>query len=133
MTMNNLSNDLIFNISLFIERLSLPSFADVILNTEERCQHFYINYYGNNRSKADDLLDYREYLIEQNDFTLEDLEQSVYTIGIKEAFEKMFIQKFSVTEISLINKSVSDGVISLKDIFTDFKKNPNKNIMKNIL
>lgn len=117
----------------FIESLELPkSIAESLLKTVEDCQHFYSDFYNRNRHVTDDLLDYREYKIENSKITLDLFLKGCYT-NISQTFEDTFLQTFSLQDINNIQKAIADGRITLEYLYKDFKNNPNKNILKNVL
>lgn len=118
----------------FIESLTLPkSVASGALRTVEDCHEFYIGFYGRNKYAIDDLLDYREYKIEQSDITLEKFLKMCENGDMIKAFTVTFFQEFSIHDMTFINKAINEGKTSLEKLYKDFKSNPNKNIMKNAL
>lgn len=118
----------------FIKSLSLPhNVARGVLSTEEDCQCFKEKYYGKNRNVIDDLLDYREDKIGASDITVDAFMENCYTKGLKVAFQETFLQLFASSEIKLVETAMMNGKTSLVDLFTNFQKNPNKNIMRYVL
>ncbi len=118
----------------FIESLNLPeSIARVLLETEEDCKSFYADFFNRNRYIVDDLLDYREHKISKSKMTVDLFVKECYNIGMKQSFESTFYQSFTDRDISLVQEAILDNRTSLIQLFQDFKKNPNKNILKNVL
>jgi hypothetical protein len=118
----------------FIYLLNLPKeMALVLLKSTIDCQKFFAGYYGRNRYVIDDLLDYREFKIENSTITLEDFLYMCYNSNMQQAFEKTFLQSFTLEEMSLIEKAIISGRVSLESLFFGFERNPNKNIMKYVL
>jgi hypothetical protein len=118
----------------FIESLNLPrAIAEGVFESVEDCQKFYIDFYNRNRYVADDLLDYREYKIERANISLDLFLDKCYNEGMEKAFKSTFLQSFTLSNIKLVEKAIEDGKTSLEQLFTDFKKNPNKNVLKNVL
>lgn len=118
----------------FIESLNLPkAIAEGVFESVEDCQMFYIDFYNRNRYVADDLLDYREYKIEKASITLDLFLDKCYNEGIEKAFKSTFLQSFTLSNIQLVEKAIEDGRTSLEQLFSDFKKNPNKNVLKDVL
>lgn len=118
----------------FIKSLSLPhNVARGVLSTEEDCQCFKEKYYGKNRNVIDDLLDYREDKIEASDMTVDVFMENCYTKGLKVAFHETFLQLFMSSEITLVETAIMNGKTSLVQLFANFQKNPNKNIMRYVL
>jgi hypothetical protein len=121
-------------VSNFIQSHSLPQVvAEGVLRTEEDCKDFYIGFYGRNRYVVDDLLDYREHRIETSEIILDTFLEMCYTIGMRETFEQVFFQSFSKMEIAKVAEAIVKGKVTLESLFTDFQKNPNKNILKNVI
>lgn len=118
----------------FIESLELPkSIAEPLLKTVEDCQQFYSDFYNRNRHVADDLLDYREYKITKSEITLDIFLNQCYTLGMQQAFELTFLQSFSLKDIKIVNDAIADRKVTLASLYGNFKKNPNKNVLKNVL
>lgn len=118
----------------FIESLNLPEkIAKGVFETVEDCQTFYSDFYNRNRYVADDLLDYREYKIAKSNINLDKFLDKCYNVGMEQSFKSTFFQSFTINEIELIEKAITDKKTSLEQLFMDFKKNPNKNILKNVL
>ena len=118
----------------FIQLYSLPqAVAKDVLLTREDCDDFYIGFYGRNRHITDDLLDYREYKIEESKITLDIFLDMCYTKGMKSTFEKVFFQSFTSLEVSIISDAVAEGKVTLEKLFNEFQKNPNVNILKNVI
>lgn len=118
----------------FIESLNLPrAVAEGVFESVEDCQMFYIDFYNRNRYVADDLLDYREYKIEKANISLDLFLDKCYNEGIEQAFKSTFLQSFTLSSIKLVEKAIEDGKTSLEQLFKDFKKNPNENVLKNVL
>lgn len=118
----------------FIQSLGLPEvIAKGVLRSVEDCQNFYIGFYGRNRYVTDDLLDYRENKIASSNISLHVYLGMCEEIGLLNAFEETFLQSFTEDDIQLVTNAVVEGKITLEEIYLDFKKNPNKNILKNVL
>lgn len=120
----------------FIDSLELPKWiAESLFETVEEYQLFYIEYYGRNRYVIDDLLDYREYKIRNSQVTLELFLRECSFGGkrMSEIFKTTFFQTFSEEDMLLVERAVTDGHTTLETLFSDFKKNPNKNVLKNVL
>jgi hypothetical protein len=121
-------------VSNFILSMSLPeSIATGVLQTIEDCDYYYIEHHGKNRFPADDLLDFREYKIEKENISLNQFLDLCEQDGIANAFPRVFLQSFSLVDMAMVNDALNQGRTSLEELFADFKKNPNKNIMKNVL
>lgn len=128
-----MSTNTLNKIENFIEALSLPeSIAKGVLRTEEDCKAFYIDFYGRNRYVADDLLDYREKKIRDSDITLINFIKKCDT-NLVEAFESTFYQSFTDRDMKLVTDAIANGKTTLQALFLDFKKNPNRNVLKNVL
>ncbi|GIN25492.1 hypothetical protein NSQ93_22325 [Bacillus sp. FSL W8-0445] len=117
----------------FIQSLSLPSIAKGILKSEDDCDLFFKKFYKRNRSKLDDLLDFKEYKISNSQMTLDRFLDNCRTYGIHKIFEETFMQSFSPEDIEIINKALDGGRVTLEKIYINFVSNPHKNIMKNVL
>lgn len=121
-------------VSNFIEEHALPmGVAKGVLHTEQDCENFYIGFYGRNQYVVDDLLDYRENRIENSNIDIDTFLDMCYNKGMEEAFAKTFFQHFVAVEIEKVSDAITKGKITLEQLFVDFQKNPNKNIMKNII
>lgn len=117
----------------FITSLNLPmDVAEGVLRTLEDCQAFYIGFYGRNRYLADDLLDYREHIIYSECITFDDF-VGLCIRNLRTAFEVTFLQKFSDSEMLLIENALLRGKVTLEEIFNGFQKNINLNILRNII
>lgn len=81
----------------------------------------------------DDMLDYREHKLSIADVTVDKFIKLCDNKVNREIFELTFLQKFDSDSVSLIDKAISKGKTSLIDIFNNFQKNPNKNILKYVL
>lgn len=129
--MTTLASDKVDN---FIESLNLPkNVATVLLESEKDCHDFFEGYYNRNKYVMDDLLDYREAKIRNANKTLDEFRHECYTKGMRQAFQLTFYQSFSDSDIELIAEANLKGVITLEGLFNGFKKNPSKNIMRNVL
>lgn len=122
-----------FRILIGADALRQRELFDVLFKSVEDCNDFYIGYFGRNRHMIDDLLDYREYKLSIAKITLDKFITLCDNKVNREIFELTFLQKFYDEDISLIEKAISQGKISLHDIFNGFKNNPNKNILKYVL
>jgi hypothetical protein len=129
-----MSTNTISKVDNFISSTSLPeSIAKGVLRTVEDCQSFYIDYYGRNRHTIDDLLDYRDDKIANSQITLDNFIGMCYTGSMLETFESTFYQSFTTDDMKMIGDAIADGRTSLEQLFLGFKKNPDKNILKNVL
>lgn len=126
----NIIND---GVQRFIDKLSLPNLASVLLKTIGDCQLFYQEYFRKNTNVIDDLLDYREYKLSISDITLEKYLEMCQDLGVKLAFENTFLQPITLQESMLIEKAISNGKVTLEYIYNLFQININKNIMKYVL
>lgn len=118
----------------FVKSLELPQYiANVLFVSWADCVEFMGKYHKRNALAIDDLLDYREHKISLSVLTEELFVNNCKEKGIKTAFEESFYQSFSEEDVSLIEKSLGNGKISLQSLFSQFKDNPNRNIMKYVL
>ncbi|QOV08373.1 hypothetical protein Kirov_174 [Bacillus phage Kirov] len=117
----------------FIKSLDLPQESTVLFQTIGDCHSFYITNYGRNACVADDILDYRETKLEESDITLELFVDMCSTKGIKTAFQNTFLQVFDEEDVGVINWSLLSGRATLESIYSQFKMNPNKNILSYVL
>jgi hypothetical protein len=124
-------------VETFVDSLGLNpdqlEMARVLLKTEGCCKEFYIGFLNRNRYVTDDFLDYREEKLETLKFTLDEFLDMCYNINMLEAMENCFLQPISLLDLSLIDKAIEEGRTSLEVIYSEFQKNPNKNILKNVL
>lgn len=107
--------------------------AFVLLKSEEDCREFYIDFFGRNVYAIDDLLDYREHKLSISDMSLDKFMHMCNNIGIKRAFEETFLYFFSPHSIKLVELRANEGRVSLEDIYNSFVRNPNENVLKNVL
>lgn len=121
------------NIDDFINSLSLPRVARSILKTNKDCEIFAKSYWMNNQYVIDDLYDYREYKIESANVTYSEFLEKCIADGIRNTFQEVFIQDFTLEDIVLIQQSILDDKTSLESIYISFNKNININIMKYII
>lgn len=122
------------NTNEFIESLQLPKeLASVVLTTVEDCQSFYIGFYGRNSYTIDDLLDYRERKLSISDIELDTFISMCNNIGRLETFRQTFLQPISESDMSLIDKAIENGKVTLEGIYNSFQENVNKNILQNVL
>lgn len=105
----------------------------MLLATENDVDVFMSDFYQKNGLVIDDLLDFREYKIENNNSNIIDFTSNCRTKGIRETFEQTFYQFFSINDMEIINESINNGKITLELLFEKFKANPNRNIMKYVL
>jgi hypothetical protein len=118
----------------FIKSLALPErIAKGVLFTAECCNSFYEGFYGRNNYVIDDLLDYREEKLSKSKITLVKFLDMCYNEGNREAFRLTFYQYFTSSEIEVVDRAIESGKTSLQSVYTDFEKNPNKNVLKNVL
>lgn len=117
----------------FIKSLDLPQESTILFRTIGDCHSFYITNYGRNTCVADDILDYRESKLESSNITLEMFVSMCSTKGIKTAFQETFLQFFDGEDVALIYESLSSGKTTLESIYSQFKMNPNKNILSYVL
>jgi hypothetical protein len=118
----------------FIESLKLPvAIATVLFESDEDCHLFFSNYYMRNISVTEDLEDFRDYKIKKSKKTLDLFVKECYTINMRQAFESTFYRPFEDWKIDLVSEAILNGKTSLDKLFTDFQKNPDKNILKNVL
>src|SRR5690606_4218091 len=97
------------------------------------CDSFYIGYYGRNNYIIDDLLDYREYRVSIADMSFDKFIDMCDNKGIKEAFESTFLYHLSNESASFIEAIIKTGKTSLEEIYSLFVRNPNENVLKNVL
>lgn len=121
----------------FIESLCLSvecyNIAHVLLKTREQCREFYIGFLGRNKNKLDDLLDYREHRLSLSDNSVNKfLERSDNKVK-QDVFEDVFLQRFTLEEIMLIEEAISEKRTSLEAMYNCFELNVNENILKNVL
>jgi hypothetical protein len=107
--------------------------AGVLFETVDCCKAFYIGFLGRNRYVIDDLLDYREEKLKNSQFTIDTFIESCHNSNMRETFEKCFLQPFDLIEIAFIDNAIAEGKTSLEAIYSEFEKNPNKNIFQNVL
>ena len=118
----------------FITSLGLSQYiANVLFHTMEDCKLFFDKYYQKNRYEIDDLLDFREHKIETSTWTSLTFVKSCESDGMRPTFEKVFFQSFTDQDIVQVNKAISDNKITLETLFSQFKANPNTNILKYVL
>lgn len=118
----------------FIESLNLPrDMANVLFETVECCQLFFEDFYMRNKYVVDDLLDFREHKIKTSNKTLDLFLKECYTKGMREAFQSTFYQSFTYDCVERVDRAINDGKTSLEQLFADFKKYPNKNVLKNVI
>ena len=117
----------------FIKSLHLPqAVAEGCLHSKECCKSFYDNFYGRNRYAIDDLLDYREEKIKTSEITIDLFLQMCYTSNMLEVFTKTFYQSFTLADMEIIGQAIESGRTSLETIYSGFKQNPNKNILRDL-
>lgn len=107
--------------------------AKVLLKTVENCRDFYIGFFGRNRLLIDDLLDYREKRLSLEEMSLYKFLWLCDGEINRDVFEQVFLQPFDVDDIFLIEEAVIEGRTTLEEIYNSFQKNPNENILKNVL
>ena len=121
----------------FINSLGLggdnKGLAQVLIKDERDVKDFYIGYLGNNAYIIDDLLDYRESKISILNMSFNKFSNMCDDLGIKDAFEQTFSFYFNSQSIKLVKMMIELERTSLEDIYYQFVKNPNENILKNIL
>lgn len=122
------------SVEKFIQSLALPQkIAEGVFFCEDDCKTFYNDFYGKNHNVVDDLLDYREDRINKSNITVDIFLELCYNKDMLDVFTKTFYQSFTLADMVIINKAVAFGRTTLEEIFLDFQKNPNKNILKNVL
>lgn len=122
-----------FNVEDVKRKFNLPEqFTDIVLTSSD-CSVFLNNFYGDNHNIIDDILDFREYKIFTNRIEYSDFSEMCMQEGLLHSFRHTFLQHFSEESIELIEMRISDGSITLREVFDKFKKNPNINIMRYIL
>jgi hypothetical protein len=117
----------------FIESLDLPEIANGLLRTSNDCEEFYIGFYGTNRYVMDDLLDFKEFVVEKRKISVDEFVEMCYTSSMKDVFESVFLQEFTLVDIILVNEAIADGRTTLEDLYNGFLKKPTKKIMINVL
>lgn len=121
------------NVQKFIDKLGLPTLANILLKTFDECQTFYRDYYKKNANVIDDLLDYREYKLSISDMTFDKYLEMCRNLGVKVAFENTFLQPISMQEAALIEKAIFSGKVTLEHIYNSFRQNINVNVLKYVL
>ena len=116
----------------FIQLYDLPEMAYDVLKAEEDCIEFQNCFMGKNRNAFDDLLDYREHKIDRLNISLVEF-IAMCDNNIKDAFEKTFMQSFSNDDLDIVVGAVFEGKITLTTIYTNFRRNINRNIMRYVL
>lgn len=118
-----------------LESLKVPSDFYVLFEDDSDYHLFLKDFYLKNKYLLDDLLDFREYKINKSKITFDSFKEMCYNsmVGVRKAFEKTFLQSFTDSEIEIISEAIVSGRVSLKQLFSDFQKNPEKNILKNVL
>jgi hypothetical protein len=121
----------------FIDSLELKGelkgFAKVLLRTQDDCIEFYIKHFGNNHYIINDLLDYRKSKIDMSNLSFDKFAEMCNNIGMKEAFENVFLYHFSTQAIKLVEFMILTDKTSLEEIYSSFVRNPDENVMKNVL
>ena len=121
-------------VEVFIKSLGLSQYiTNVLFHTMEDCKLFFDKFYQNNRYEIDDLLDFREYKVESSTWTSPIFVKSCKSDGMRQTFEKAFFQSFTDQDIVRVEKAMLNEKITLESLFSQFKANPNTNIMKYIL
>jgi hypothetical protein len=125
-------------VASFIDSLELNDeckrLAEVLFDSEECCKEYYIGFRNRNRYAIDDLLDYREEKLKSCQKGIDELREMCYnTIMMQEALQNTFLQTITLGETRMVEKAIADGRTSLEVIYSEFQKNPNKNILKNVL
>lgn len=121
-------------VSDFIKAFNLPvDIASVLFENYEDCNLFFTKFYIKNKFAIDDLLDFREYKIDNNYKTLPTFLNECSTKGLKQTFEKTFFQSFTLEDINIISQALLDDKTTLEQIYNNFQKNPDKNIMRYVL
>ena len=122
------------NVESFITSLKLSQYiANVLFNTMDDCKLFFDDFYQTNRYEIDDLLDFREHKITSSKWTSQTFVKSCDSDGMKKTFEKVFFQSFTDQDVAQVEKAISDKKITLESLFSQFKANPNTNILKYVL
>lgn len=116
-------------VASFISAYLLPPHATDVLKTMDDCELFLTKFHKTNAESIDDILDFREYKLEISDMTLDTFLKLCYIGEMKEAFERTFIQSFTVEEIQFICSCLLEGKITLPQVYGKFQKNKNKNIL----
>lgn len=111
----------------------LKGFAKVLLRTQDDCKEFYIKHLGNNHYIINDLLDYRKSKIDISDMSFDKFAEMCDNIGMKKAFENTFLYHFNTQAIKLVESMIFAGKTSLEEIYSLFVRNPDENVMKNVL
>lgn len=117
----------------FIKSLDLPQESTVLFQTIGDCHSFYITNYGRNACVMDDILDYRENKLESSHITVEMFVEMCSTDGIQTAFQNTFLQVIYNNDVDVIELALSSGATTLESIYSQFKMNPNKNILNYVL
>jgi hypothetical protein len=107
--------------------------ARVLLQTEDCCKTFYIGFLNRNRYVIDDLYDYREEKLINSQITIDTFIEKCYNSNMRETFENVFLQPFDLMEIAFIDNAIAEGRTSLEIIYSEFERNPNKNIFQIVL
>ena len=122
-------------LGVFFEQLKVPSDFQVLFQNENDCKLFFEDFYLRNKYIVDDLLDFREYKISKSKITVDSFKELCYNskVGLRKAFEQTFLQSFTDQDLEKISEAIVGGKLPLKKLISDFQKNPNKNILKNVL
>lgn len=130
----NKSLQMSVKINEFINKLGLPmEMSRVLFETFKDCELFFKSFYIRNQYVFDDLLDFREYKIKESEITLDLFVDECYNKGMKESFESTFFQPFDNSDLVLVEKAIIELRTSIPQLFLDFQKNPNRNILKSVL
>lgn len=117
-------------VEMFIGENSLPPFAHDVLRSMDDCRQYESLFHGESHDVSMDLMQYKTFLIETSTITLDSFLQMCYTNKVRQAFETTFFQSFNDERMEIIMQSLAGGKVTLEEVFTKFKKNPNRNIMR---
>lgn len=94
---------------------------------------FVKKFYLRNRFLIDDVLDFREYKIINQEVTFDKFSSMYYNEGAKQAFEKMFYFKIEDEDVEMFELYIGNDKNKLLNIFNQIKENVNLNPIKLLL
>lgn len=128
---------MIYYVENFIDSIEMSNYckdlAKVLLKNKEDCEMFFENCLGKNNHIFDDLLDYREMKLSDRNISIDDFISMCNNNDKIAIFEIVFLQPIKKKDMRYIEDLINNGEITLKEIYYNFQRNMNINILKNVL
>lgn len=121
-------------IDYYLSELGIPlELGRILIKSKEDFEVFVNNFYQKNRFVTDDLLDFREFILNNRELSCHDFITLCDNTGIFNGFTEMFLQYFTHNDIVFIIKALKNRRTTMQEIYFNFTNNKNENVLRFIM